>query len=249
MSRTIVDVQHLTFRYGDVTVLDDLSFTVTAGEYLGVIGPNGGGKTTLVKILLGLLPPTRGSVTLFGRDVRYGSAGPDVGYVPQRLAHAETAFPATVREVVTSGRTARVGLFRRVRHADLDAIDRALTVANVHGVRDRRFGELSGGERQRVLIARALAGEPKVLILDEPTVGVDLASQEKFYAFLADLNTHHGITIVFVTHDIDVIAREARAVLCLNHALVCHGSPREFIREDIMEKLYGRKIHFVHHEH
>ena len=245
----IVDMKHVSFRYGDVPVLDDVSFTITEGEYLGVIGPNGGGKTTLVKILLGLLKPTSGTVTVFGKDIAEFRDGFQIGYVPQRLAHADTQFPAIVREIVASGRTARVGLGRRFKQGDRDAIEKALRVAEVVHIEDRRMGRLSGGERQKVLIARALAGDPNVLILDEPTVGVDIASQEKFYAFLADLNQKHGITIVFVTHDIDVIAREARSVLCLNHGLICHGSPKDFIKEEYMERLYGRKVQFVLHGH
>lgn len=245
----IIDAQHVSFRYGDVPVLDDVSFTVTEGEYLGVIGPNGGGKTTLVKILLGLLRPTAGTVTVFGHDIREFREGFHIGYVPQRLAHMDREFPATVREVVASGRTPRIGLLKFFQHEDMDAIEKAMEIAEVHEYRNRLVGRLSGGQRQKVLIARALAGNSRILILDEPTVGVDVASQEKFYAFLADLNTRHGITIIFVTHDIDVIAREARSVLCLNHGLICHGSPKDFIKEEIMEKLYGRKVQFVLHGH
>ncbi len=245
----LIDVRNLGFRYGAIPVLEDITFTVSAGEYLGVIGPNGGGKTTLIKILLGLLPPTSGSVKIFGTDVREFRERYTIGYVPQQLAHAEFQFPATVREVVASGRVPRVGMLRSFDRADRDAIARVMGVAEVRHLSDRRIGDLSGGERQKVFIARALAGEPTVLILDEPTVGVDVAAQGKFYAFLADLNENHGITIIFVTHDIDVIAREARSVLCLNHGLICHGSPKDFIKEEFMERLYGRKMQFIHHGH
>ncbi len=248
-TRVIIDVHDLSFRYGSVPVLENVSFAVNEGEYLGVIGPNGGGKTTLVKILLGLLRPTSGTVKVFGHDVRLFREAYRIGYVPQRITQTEVQFPATVREVVASGRTGHVGLFRRFRHEDHDAVDRAMRTTDVHQYRGRLFGTLSGGERQKVLIARALAGDPRILILDEPTVGVDIGAQGKFYAFLADLNERHGITILFVTHDIDVIAREARSVLCLNHGLVCHGSPREFIKEEYMERLYGRKMQFIQHGH
>lgn len=249
-SRVIIDVQDLTFRYGSVSVLERISFTVREGEYLGVIGPNGGGKTTLIKILLGLLRPSEGDVKIFGVDVREFREGYRIGYVPQRLAHADPHFPATVREMVSSGRTPRVGLFRRFTHTDRDAVEHAMRTANVHELHDRRMDELSGGQRQRVFIARALAAEPQILILDEPTVGVDPSSQETFYSFLAELNTKHHITILFVTHDIDVIAQEAKSVLCLNHGLICHGSPKDFIREEYMERLYGKRgVKFVLHEH
>lgn len=248
--KTIIDVRDLTFRYGSTTIIENINFTVAEGEYLGIIGPNGGGKTTLVKILLGLLVPSSGTVTIFGKDVREFREGYRIGYVPQRLAHADPHFPATVREMVASGRTPRIGLFQPFRHEDHDAVDRAMRIADVHTLRDQRMDELSGGQRQRVFIARALAAEPSILILDEPTAGIDPASEEKFYTFLAELNEKHKITILFITHDIDVIAREARSVLCLNHGLICHGSPKEFIKEEYLQRLYGkRSVQFILHDH
>jgi zinc transport system ATP-binding protein len=245
--QVIIDAQEVGLTFGDQVILENITFTVQEGEYLGVIGPNGGGKTMLLSILLGLIKPTSGSVKIFGHDAATFEDRHVIGYVPQRIAHGDIDFPATVREIVASGRTPRVGLLKVFRQHDYEAVTRAMDIAGIGKNADRRIGELSGGERQRVFIARALAAEPKLLILDEPTVGVDVASQERFYDFLEELNKKRGITILFVTHDMDVVASEATTVLCLNHGLICHGTPKEFMKPEILERLYGKKRHMVMH--
>lgn len=244
-----ITVEDLSFSYSGYPVLEHINFSVQSGDYLGVIGPNGGGKTTLIKILLGLLKPTSGTVQVFGIPIRDFKEKALIGYVPQRVSHAVSQFPATVEEVVQSGRTARVGILQRLGRGDLSAVKEAMEVADVTKYKSKRIDELSGGERQRVFIARALAGEPKILILDEPSVGVDIAAQEKFYTFLESLNRDHGLTIIFVSHDIDVVAHEVKSLLCLNKHLVCHGAPREFMKEEYLEKLYGKKVKFILHGH
>ena len=244
-----IDVQNLNFSYNGNPVLENVSFSVKDGEYLGIIGPNGGGKTTLIKIILGLLKPDTGSVKIFGKDIKTFKERALIGYVPQRISQSIPQFPATVEEIVRSGRTARVGLFKRFSEQDKIAIEKAMETADVVKHRARLINELSGGERQRVFIARSLAGEPKMLILDEPSVGVDIAAQEKFYTFIEDLNQNHGLAIIFVSHDIDVVAHEVKCLLCLNKSLVCHGLPREFMKEEYLEKLYGKKVKFILHRH
>lgn len=245
----IIEAKDVSFYYGDVPALTSLSFTVKEGDYIGVIGPNGGGKTTLIKLLLGLLKPTDGSITVLGQSINSLSERHLIGYVPQRIAHSAVEFPATVQEVVESGRTPQLGMWRRFRAHDHQAVYEAMAHAEVEHLKDRRLVQLSGGERQRVFIARALAARPRILILDEPTVGVDVNTQEKFFSFLKQLNKNNGITILFVTHDIDVIAQEASTVLCLNHGLVCYGAPHDFIKEEYMERLYGKTSKFVVHNH
>jgi zinc transport system ATP-binding protein len=248
-TQPIIEAKNVTFAYGSVPALTNLSFTVQAGDYVGVIGPNGGGKTTLIKLLLGLLKPTEGSITVLGQPIHSLAERHLIGYVPQRLAQSAVEFPATVQEIVDSGRTPHLGLWHRFQRQDQRAVIEAMAHAEVTHVKHRRLSQLSGGERQRVFIARALAAKPRILILDEPTVGVDVATQEKFFAFLKELNTKHGITIMFVTHDIDVIAQEATTVLCLNHGLVCYGAPSDFIKAEYMERLYGKSMKFVMHDH
>jgi zinc transport system ATP-binding protein len=244
-----IEVEDVDFHYNGNAVLEHVSFTVKSGEYLGIIGPNGGGKTTLLKIILGLLKPHSGSVKIFGQKSEEVDERYRIGYVPQKASQAEFYFPATVEEIVKSGRTARRGLFRRYKEEDYKAVEKAMEIAGIAEHRGRLISKLSGGERQRVFIARTLAGEPKILILDEPAVGVDIASQEKFYSFLTYLNRELGITIIFVSHDVGVIADEVNTVLCLNHRLICHGSPERFIKEEFLEEVYGKKVTSVFHKH
>jgi zinc transport system ATP-binding protein len=249
MKASCIEVENLNFSFDKNIVIEDVSFKITEGQYTGLIGPNGGGKTTLVKIILGLLTPSSGSVRLFGGPAAEFRMRSLIGYVPQNAAQAEFYFPATAHEIVRSGRTARVGLFRRFTKADNLAIDEAMETAGVLHLKDRLIGKLSGGQRQRVFIARALAGDPQALILDEPAVGVDSASKERFYGFLRELNKNAGITILFVTHDLGVIAREAESVLCLNRTLLCHGNPGAFSEARLIEIGYGGNVTPVVHGH
>ncbi len=251
--KQIIKVKNLDFYYGGEAVLKNLSFSVDEGEYLGIIGPNGGGKTTLIKILLGLLKPSAGTIEIFDKEITSFNDYYRVGYVPQRIAHMEVNFPVTVDEIITSGRTVNKGPFYRLNAEDKKALGRVMAVADVLSLRNKLIGNLSGGERQRVFIARALASEPDILILDEPTVGVDVSAQKQFYKFLKELNQQQRITILFVTHDLDMISNEATKVLCLNHGLVCYGLPSEAVDEKTMRDLYETDVKFIHnhspHEH
>lgn len=242
-----IKLENVSFSYDSIPVIEDLTFTVRKGEYLGIIGPNGGGKTTLIKIILGLLHPTNGVVTLFGKDRHDFKEKHRIGYVPQRVTQAEKSFPATVFEVVRTGRIARLGFFERFTKEDIEMVERAMKISGIERYRDTLIGNLSGGERQRVFIARALASEPDVLILDEPTVGVDIGAQKTFYDFLASLNRDHNLTIIFISHDIDAVSQETKTVLCLNHNLVCHGLPQDLLNEHVLEKLYGKHSQRVPH--
>jgi len=228
INSVIIEANNLDFAYGANMVLDNLNFQIKEGDYVGIIGPNGGGKTTLVKILLGLLKPTKGKIRINNMSV---------GYVPQRVSQTYFQFPVSVREIVATGSTKE------------ESVNKAMVAAGIENYKNKLLSQLSGGQRQRVFIARALAGNPKILILDEPTVGVDIPSSTKFYEFLRDLNQKQGITILFVTHDVEVIAKEVSSVLCLNKTLVCHGLPKDFIQPEFLEKLYGDKVKFVIHNH
>lgn len=237
-----IELNNVSFAYGDAPVLENLSFAVKKGEYLGIIGPNGGGKTTLLKIILGLLHPTEGSVRLFGKDRHDFKEKYRIGYVPQRATQADKEFPATVFEVVRSGRIARLGLLKNFTKEDTEAVEHAMDIAGIARYRNTLVGKLSGGERQRVFIARALASKPDVLILDEPTVGVDIGAQKTFYDFLGSLNRDHHLTIIFVSHDVDVVSEQTHTVLCLNHNLVCHGLPQDLLNEHILKRLYSEGV-------
>lgn len=242
-----IELDNVSFSYDDVPVIENLTFTVRKGEYLGIIGPNGGGKTTLIKVILGLLHQTEGRVVLFGKDRHDFKEKHRIGYVPQRVTQADKEFPATVFEVVKTGRIARLGFFKRFTKKDIDAVERAMDISGIARYRDTLVGNLSGGERQRVFIARALASEPDVLILDEPTVGVDIGAQKTFYDFLAKLNSDQHLTIIFISHDVDAVSQETKTVLCLNHNLVCHGLPHDLLNEHVLERLYGKHSKRVPH--
>lgn len=248
-AQPLIIVKNVSFAYQNTFVLEDISVEILKGDYVGVIGPNGGGKTTFLKIILGLLTPDTGTVLIEGRNIQTLQERWKLGYVPQRSSQSIVHFPATVEEIVATGRTPRLGLFRRFSKEDKEKIIWAMEVADVINFRKQLVTQLSGGERQRVFIARALAGEPEILLLDEPTVAIDVASSQKFYAFLGDLNRKLKLTILFVSHDIDCVAREVNSVICLNRRLVYQGKPQEFLKEEYLEKLYGKKIKFVYHGH
>lgn len=242
----IIEVKDISFAYGSNAVLEHISFFVERGDYVGIVGPNGGGKTALLKIIVGLLSPSSGSVSIDGVPISSFRKKFEIGYVPQRIASDSASFPATVYEVVESGRIPKLGIFERLSLKDREAVKKALAVARITDLQNKLMTDLSGGQRQRVYVARALASESQVLILDEPFVGVDIAAQKEFYSFLKELNTA-GLTILFVSHDIDVITEEAKSILCLNRGLLCFGSSDVLAEKDIIESLYGKRITHIHH--
>jgi zinc transport system ATP-binding protein len=232
-----ITVENIHVQRGVTPVLSGVSFTIEAGDYVGIIGPNGSGKTTLLKVILGLLKPSQGHVAIFGHSIREARKHFDIGYVPQRVAEQSTAFPATVAEVVLSGRTVRRGLFHAFTNEDRTLAARAMKRLGVIAMRDRRIGELSGGEQQRVMIARALAGEPRILMLDEPTAGVDAASVTAFYETLGTLNKKLDLTILLVSHDVEQLQSHVTYMLCLEDAaLACHLSAADFAKSAYHKK-------------
>ena len=225
----VVRVDHVSFAYEDgVPVLDDLTLSVRPGEFVAVVGPNGAGKSTLLKIILGLIQPQRGKVELFGQELSRFREWWRLGYVPQRIEQSNPHFPATVEEIVLLGRVAKIGLFRWPGRADRAAALRALDLVGMADLRHRMIGQLSGGQQQRVYIARALAAEPELLILDEPTAGVDAESQARFYMLLNELNQKLGVALMFVSHDIGPLREMLDTVVCVNRTLCYYGPPEGF---------------------
>ena len=245
-----IEASDLTFRYDREVVLERMSFSIRHGEYVGILGPNGGGKTTLIKLILGLLEPEKGSVTLFdqhGQELRNRAS---IAYVPQRSARTDISFPATVFELVRSGRTPHHHLLSPfLRESDTNAIRWALHQTGITKLARRRITTLSGGQLQRVFLARALAAKPTLLVLDEPDAGVDQVTQTAFYELLGELNKKHGLTILLVSHDVEVVTRHVNHLLCVHKTLVCHGAPQTLLREHFVEKLYGDKKAHVEHTH
>jgi zinc transport system ATP-binding protein len=237
-----IAVRGLTFAFpGDPPTLTDATFTIAEGDFVSVVGPNGGGKTTLLRLLLGLLAPTQGEVRLFGLPP--ATARRQVGYLPQH-AHLDPHFPVCVRDVVLMGRLGPghpVGLFRRT---DKDAAKRALAEVGLDAAERRPFAALSGGQRQRVLIARALACEPRLLLLDEPTASLDEHVEGELFALLRELNRR--LTVVIVSHDLGFVSRFVRTVVCVNRRVAVH--PTGEVTAEIIREMYGDQARLVRHD-
>jgi len=248
----IFDVKNLNFSVGNQNILSDISFEIFSADYIAIIGPNGGGKTTLIRILLGLDKPTSGVVKIFGKKIKDFKEWEKIGYVPQRATLVDVNFPATVEDVVKMGRTSQRGLFSKESDEDRELVLDAMTKMDVYDLKDKMVGTLSGGQRQRVMIARALSSKPEILILDEPNTGVDIASQKRFYALLKELNIEEKITIVFITHDIGVIADDIARLFTINEKAIICNDPKKVMSCEDMSKLYGIDAHLLHnhkHEH
>jgi zinc transport system ATP-binding protein len=246
--RPFVEIEKVSVRYGEVSVLENIDLTVDPGDFLGIIGPNGSGKTTLLRIMLGLLAPTSGQVRLFGHPPASLKQWGRLGYVPQK-ATFDPALPVTVGEVVASGLIATLGLLRRVRAAERQRVADVLAQVGMTAHAAARVGSLSVGQQQRVLIARALVSDPELLILDEPTGGVDPEAQTSFYALLHHLNREREVTLILVSHDIGVVAREVTRLACLNRRLIFHGRPGDFLSDAALAALYGPAVRVVSHDH
>ena len=216
----------VSFAYDRDLVLSSVSFEVGADEFVALVGPNGSGKSTLLRLLLGLLQPASGQVRLFGSDPRHLVDRWRLGYVPQRPALARD-LPATVEEVVGTGRLARVGWRRRFRPADQAAVEHAMEAVGLLELRSRRVAELSGGQQQRAFIAKALASEPQLLVLDEPVAGVDAESQRRFRDSLTHMVSEHRASVLLVSHELGAVADVLDRVIVLKRKVLFDGPPAE----------------------
>ncbi len=241
----VIGVKGLSFK----SILQNISFEIKRGDYVAIIGPNGGGKSTLVRLLLGLLKPTSGEIKLFNKPQNSFREYRKIGYVPQKAAQMDLNFPITVEEAVRLGIAHKSSLFSMESKEDKAHIESIIEKMGISDLKGRRVSELSGGQRQRVMIARALVSHPQILILDEPNTGVDTHSQRKFYDLLKELNKEEKITILFVTHDLGVIADDVNSVLCINQTLLACHNPHELLSCDQMSKIYGADMHVVCHHH
>ncbi len=212
--REVIRIEHVWAAYDHEAVLEDINLTVYERDFIGLIGPNGGGKTTLLRVLLGLLPPLRGSVRVMGKRVEEGRSY--IGWVPQQ-AEFDRDFPIRVRDVVRMGRLGHRHLFERYRQEDDARVDRALAAVGLERIAERPLAELSGGQRQRVYVARALSSDPAILLLDEPTAHLDVSASASFYELLHELNQR--ITILMVSHDLTAISSYVKTVGCLSRRL------------------------------
>ena len=227
-----IDIKDLAFEYGKSPVLTDVNLSIDENDFVAIIGPNGGGKSTLMKLMVGLLKPTSGTVRLFGEKVPTKRVA--VGYVPQNT-NKNIDFPITVGECVATG---KIGLSPKS-----DEVRVALERVHIAGFLDRRLGELSGGERQRVLIARSLVCNPKILFLDEPSNNIDVAGIEALYNMLAEFS--ETMTIVIVTHDLMALSHKVKSVVCVNHSVHYHEGGN--LTEEMLHSTYGCEVDLIAH--
>jgi len=246
--RELIRVEGVSFQFDSIPVLEEVNFSVAQGDFVAILGPNGSGKTTLVKLILGLHRPTKGRVLLMGKPIDEFSDWSKIGYVPQKATHIDPFYPASVKEVVAMALFSG-GLTGRAGKGDGDkAVDLALDRVGMTAFRNRPIGRLSGGQQQRVFIARAIVNSPELLFLDEPTAGVDAATQTLFYEMLHQLNEEQRITIVLVTHDIGIVNKHVTKVACLSQKLVFHGSHADFCQSEAFKTMLASG-HLVSHVH
>lgn len=236
----IIKLKNLWVWYEKELVLEAINLSVHEGDYIGIIGPNGGGKTTLFKVILGLIPPQKGEVEILGQPVKKGRQY--IGYVPQ-IMQFDTAFPITVADVVRMGRLGKRQLLQHYGKRDEMVVERSLDQVGLLKWRDRALSELSGGQKQRVYIARALATEPKILLLDEPTANLDQNVSISLYELLHQLNEF--VTILMISHDISAVSAYVKTIGCLNRTLHYHGGNQ--VTSEMLEQAYGDRVQQLVH--
>ena len=239
---SIIEIDNVSFSYSHVPVVRNINLVINEGEFLGVIGPNAGGKSTLLKLILGLLKPDAGEITVFGKSPVKGRSR--IGYVPQYPAFSRD-FPINVRDAVLLGRLGETRWYGGYTKDDKEIAINALKAVEIDNIRTQTIDSLSGGQLQRVLIARALASKPDILILDEPTANIDVRAEEDIFALLKQYNDH--MTIIVVSHDIGFISGYVDRVACLNQTMLCHTTSE--ISGKTIEELYGTPVRMIQHVH
>ncbi|AQY51169.1 zinc ABC transporter ATP-binding protein [Listeria weihenstephanensis FSL R9-0317] len=245
----IIKVANISYHYDREEVLQDINLSIKKGSFTGIIGPNGSGKSTLIKLILGLLKIQHGEIMVFGEPQAQFKDWSKVGFVSQKSNAFNGAFPATVKEVVSSGLVKKKGLFRRLNRHDFEAVYEALDIVDMRRFAGRNIGELSGGQQQRVFIARALVSKPEVLILDEPTVGIDAQNVTSFYELLKELNANEDITMLLVTHDLLAVNSYVDHIVSLNTKVLFDGSTIDYqlyLEERELEALEKRRMGVAH---
>jgi len=242
-SHPIIHFDRATFGFPGVIALQDITLDINAGEFVAVIGPNGSGKTTLCRAVLGLMPPLAGHLRIFdcACDELRCHHRAKIGYLPQKGV-VDRNFPVTVLETVMMGRYGALGLFTRPSKQDRDIALDALTHVGMDGHRHTALGQLSGGQQQRVFIARALAQQPQVLLLDEPTTGLDITTQHSVVDLVQQLHEELGLTVLLITHDINMIRSRVDRLVLLKTRLFASGTPADVLKPDVLRQVYGKDL-------
>jgi zinc transport system ATP-binding protein len=237
---TIVEITNVWVWLGRNLALRDVSLSIERGKFIGVMGPNGGGKTTLLKVIAGLIKPDRGTVRI------HGTPSGTIGYVPQEDS-VDPESPLTVKDVVAMGLYGAMGMFPRLTGPQKERVEEAINMVGMKHLASRMIGELSGGQKQRVFIARAVVGEPKLLLLDEPTTGVDAAARDDFYRLIFDLMEHLSLTIILASHDLEVVPTQVDEIVCVNQKVFIHAAPEEIKDTQVFREAYGCEFEFMLH--
>lgn len=246
----IVSVEKLFFGYDDKLVLEDINLEIYRGDYLGIVGPNGSAKSTLLKTILGLLKPQRGSIRIFDQAIEKFRDWGRVGYVAQKATSFNSSFPATVEEIVAANLFPKIGLFRSIKKEQKEKVYETLKIVGMENYGKRLIGNLSGGQQQKVFIARTLISEPEIIFLDEPTVGIDVESQMEFYHLLEKLNKEMNITIVMISHDIGVITEKVSKIACMGDGkLLVQNKCTKVSFGEALTNFYGDKMNMLVHRH
>lgn len=250
MKEKIIIVENMSFSYGSNKVLENVNFHIEEGDFVGIIGPNGSAKSTLMKLMIGLLQPDQGSIYLFGKSIHEFKDYKKIGYISQNVRDFNQMFPATVEEIVGANLYSKADKFERYKKEEIHRkIDDALTIVEMEEYKKRKIGKLSGGQKQRVFIARALAVSPKILFMDEPLVGMDLDSQNKFYALMNKLNREYNITLVMISHDVGVISQRVNKIFCLNKGQVFHHDLNKCNCGELLREVYEQNMDILFHDH
>jgi len=245
----IIEVDGLTVKRGGTTAIIDASFAIRRRDYVGIVGPNGGGKTTLIKAILGVIPRDTGRISLFGEPLENFSSWEKIAYVSQDATNFDMEFPLTVREMISLGCINKKNLGRRLSTADWEKVDEVMEFMGISDLAGKRIGHLSGGQKQRVFVAKSMVLDPEVLILDEPVTGVDAETTERFYMKLGNLNLEKGTTILDVSHNLSAVFCRMSRLLAVNQRVYSSEINPSTDPNIVLSKAYGEHFHFVFHEH
>lgn len=236
MNKYIIQTKNLSVSFNANVILRNININVKEGDVVAVIGPNGSGKSTLIKAILGLVPFS-GEIKILGTNIEKQLE--QIGYVPQKFSF-DTTFPLTVWEFLKLAANDKI---------KKDRILQVLTEVEMEKYQNQALGQLSGGQLQRILIARALLNDPKILFLDEPTTGIDIEGEKDFYQIIKHQNIKHNVTIIMISHEINMVYKFADQIICLNKDLICMGEPKQAITKEVMKELYGEDVDLMHHHH
>jgi zinc transport system ATP-binding protein len=245
----MVSLKNISFQYDELPLLSNINLDIEQGDFWGIVGPNGSAKSTLIKLMLGLLKPDQGEVYLLGKPVGKFREWSRIGYIPQNVREFNLGFPSTVYEMISANLINQMGFFKFMTPELNEKVEEALLIVGLQDYAQKRIGQLSGGQQQRVFIARTLVNSPAVIFMDEPLVGVDFDSQEKFYELMEKLNHEMGITLIMVSHDVGVVSERTSRIACMGKNQIFVHETALFNPEDYLESVYGEKTVIMHHDH